>query len=132
MILGKSYIAAALMLVTGGSDMTTQIKIVLDQYIEEIKRIIGSDVRNIILYGSYARGDYKSDSDIDLMILVSCSEDKAVDLQNKLFDVSYDFWYQYDLEINPIVKNKSHFIRWVENYPFYNNVQKEGINLYAA
>lgn len=112
--------------------MTTQIKIVLDQYIEEIKRIIGADVKNIILYGSYVRGDYKSNSDIDLMILVSCSEDKAVDLQNKLFDVSYDFWYQYDLEINPIVKNKSHFIKWVENYPFYNNVQKEGINLYAA
>ena len=113
-------------------DMTGQIKMVLDQYIREIKRIMGADVRDIILYGSYARGDYNSDSDIDLMILVSCSEEKAVDLQNELFDVSYDFWCRYDLDINPIVKNKSHFVKWIKNYPFYNNINKEGISLYAA
>lgn len=44
------------------------------QYIEEIKKIYGSHVRQIILYGSYARGDFRPDSDIDIMILVDMSD----------------------------------------------------------
>mgnify|MGYP000540469947 CR=1 FL=1 len=31
----------------------------IGQYIEEIKKIYGSHVRQIILYGSYARGDFR-------------------------------------------------------------------------
>ena len=32
----------------------------------------------------------------------------------------------------PIVKNINHFQYWVETYPFYSNVKKEGVSLYAA
>ena len=37
-----------------------------------------------------------------------------------------------DVEIMPIAKNEEHFKKWVNNYPFYLNVEKEGIILYAA
>ena len=30
--------------------------------------------QTVILYGSYARGDYKADSDIDIMILLDLSD----------------------------------------------------------
>ena len=33
-----------------------------------------SHVRQIILYGSYARGDFRPDSDVDIMILVEIKE----------------------------------------------------------
>ena len=42
----------------------------IKQYVEEVKKIYGSHVRQIILYGSYARGDFRPDSDVDIMILV--------------------------------------------------------------
>ena len=35
----------------------------IKQYVEEVKKIYGSHVRQIILYGSYARGDFRPDSD---------------------------------------------------------------------
>ena len=46
----------------------------LEEYVEAIKKIYGSHVRQIILYGSYARGDFRPDSDVDIMILVDMSD----------------------------------------------------------
>ena len=46
----------------------------VEQYVEAVKKIYGSHVRQIILYGSYARGDYREDSDVDIMILVDMSD----------------------------------------------------------
>ena len=39
----------------------------IKQYVEEVKKIYGSHVRQIILYGSYARGDFRPDSDVDII-----------------------------------------------------------------
>ena len=42
----------------------------MQQYVSNVRAIYGSHLRQIILYGSYARGDYNSDSDVDVMILL--------------------------------------------------------------
>ena len=44
-------------------------KNLLEQYTEILKGIYGNHLKVVILYGSYARGDYRADSDIDIMIL---------------------------------------------------------------
>lgn len=37
------------------------------QYVELLSKIYGDHLKTVILYGSYARGDYTEDSDIDIM-----------------------------------------------------------------
>ena len=37
----------------------------------EMKRILGENLKKVILYGSYARGDYTENSDIDIMVLTT-------------------------------------------------------------
>ena len=54
----------------GGTGMPQVTQNLLEQYVEEIKKIYGTHLQKIILYGSYARGDYTQESDIDIMILV--------------------------------------------------------------
>lgn len=49
-------------------DKTTVRKLVEDYAKVVINNMV---VKKIILYGSYARGDYKKDSDIDVAIVVS-------------------------------------------------------------
>lgn len=46
--------------------------------------------------------------------------------------MTYDFNLDNDLDIKPIAKSEAHFIKWVENYPFYANIHKEGVILYGA
>ena len=36
------------------------------------------------------------------------------------------------LDIKPIAKSDAHFKKWLCVYPFYMNVQKEGVELYGT
>ena len=42
----------------------------LDQYTEILQKIYGKHLKKVILYGSYARGDYRDDSDMKLLSLI--------------------------------------------------------------
>ena len=46
--------------------------------------------------------------------------------------MTYDFNLDNDLDIKPIVKSEDHFRKWVVNYPFYANIDKEGVVLYGT
>ncbi len=112
--------------------MTHVVHDLLKQYVKEIKKIYGLSLQKIILYGSYARGDYVQDSDIDIMILVNMSDEEIFRKRHELSDITFDYNFDYDIQIMPVVKNMEHFNHWIGAYPFYNNVQKEGVELYAA
>ena len=104
----------------------------IEQYVEAVKKIYGSHVRQIILYGSYARGDYREDSDVDIMILVDMSDLELKVYGQQLSYMTYDFNLDNNLDIKPIAKSEAHFKEWISNYPFYSNIHKEGVVLYGA
>lgn len=84
------------------------------------------------MYGSYARGDSRPDSDVDLMILLDMSDLDLKKYSQELSYMTYDFNMDHDLDIKPIAKREEHFEKWVVNYPFYANVNREGVILYGA
>lgn len=47
---------------------------------------MGNDLRKIILYGSYARGDYCEESDVDIMILSALSENENDVVADRIYD----------------------------------------------
>ncbi len=112
--------------------MSAEIKDLINQYVESVKRIYNSHLKQIILFGSYARGDFRPDSDIDIMILLDISDVSSKAYSQELSYMTYDFNLDNDLDIKPIVKNLDHFNTWVSNYPFYSNIHNEGVVLYGA
>ena len=105
---------------------------ILKKYVEDVHKIYGERLKSVILYGSYARGDFGPNSDIDIMILVDLSDDEIRSKGHTLSDLTFDYNFDNDLEIMPIVKNSDHFNKWIRAYPFYNNIKNEGVELYAA
>lgn len=108
------------------------MKNVIESYVLEIQKIYGAHLRKIIMYGSYARGDFRPDSDMDIMILLDMSDLELKQYSRKLSYMTYDFNLDNDIDIKPIAKSEEHFGKWVENYPFYANIQREGVVLYGA
>lgn len=112
--------------------MIDRINILLQQYISNACKIYGNHLRQIVLYGSYAREDYNAESDIDIMILLDLSDEEIKEYRHCLSDMTYDFNMDYDINIKPIVKNEEHYQKWISVYPFYQNIDKEGVTLYTA
>ena len=112
--------------------MPQTIHTLLTQYLSEVQKIYGEHLKRVILYGSYARGDYTSDSDVDIMLLVDLSQEEMDTYSDKLSELGYEYNVDHDIWMMPVVKNLQHFKQWVTSYPFYSNVQKEGVVLYEA
>lgn len=68
----------------------------------------------------------------DFMILLNISEMELKAYSQQLSYMTYDFNLDNEVDIKPIAKSEAHFRKWSENYPFYANIQKEGVVLYGA
>ncbi|MEI3491159.1 MAG: nucleotidyltransferase domain-containing protein [Blautia sp.] len=86
--------------------MSKLMQDLIEEYVEAIKKIYGSHVCQIILYGSYARGDFRPDSDVDIMILVDMSDLELKAYAQQLSYMTYDFNMDNDLDIKPIAKSE--------------------------
>ncbi len=112
--------------------MSQSTQKLIKQYVLQIQNIYGAHLRQIILYGSYARGDFKPDSDVDIMILLDMSDLELKKYSQRLSCMTYDFNLDNDIDIKPIAKSEEHFKKWIVNYPFYANIHKEGVLLYGT
>ena len=102
---------------------------ILEAFTNEMQKIFGKSLKKIILYGSYARGDFKVNSDMDLMILTSLSDDEIKEFENKVYDMAFEYEMTFGILISVNVKNEDHFYYWLGALPYYDNVKKEGIVL---
>ena len=86
----------------------------------------------MILYGSVARGTQTKDSDVDIMVLIEGTDEELRRYEEKLGDVSTYLALKY-LRVFSIIDVKyQEYMEWRTISPFYKNVDKEGVVVYAA
>ena len=94
----------------------------------QARELLGEKLSKIILYGSYARGDFRDNSDVDVMILVNnMSENEIRIAEEKLCDMAFDIELEKGVHISAILKDEEQFENWENILPFYHNVRKEGV-----
>jgi len=92
----------------------------------KLEKSYGSKVLQIILYGSYARGEATSESDVDFLVVVDDSLD-SWEVRRSLDDVLLDILLRDGRLVSVLVVPKSFY----ESYhsPFLKQIHKEGIPL---
>jgi uncharacterized protein len=82
----------------------------------------------VILYGSYARGQNKKNSDFDILILVDSDKITYSDEQRIKYPL-YDLEFETGKIISPLVLSRKDWENKHSITPFYHNVKKEGVQL---
>ena len=113
--------------------MCTQLQ--LNQITSEVKQdiqdVLGSRLHQIILYGSYARGDYDNVSDIDMMVLADVPENEMGNYRKQVNRVASKIGLNHDIMITIALKDKKFFDSHRDILPFYRNVANEGVSIYG-
>ena len=104
---------------------------IINEFILKVNDILNNRVKKIILYGSYARGDFNKSSDIDIMILTDLNDNELEQYRRIIYGLAYDMEFDnnFDITLSPLIKNIDKFNYYLEALPFYMNVQKEGVIL---
>lgn len=111
--------------------MPNKINIILKQFIEELSKLLGNRLKKVILYGSYARGDYDKNSDLDIMILTDLDDEELIKYRMKIRDLACNMELEKDIVISPLVRNIEKYNKRVNIVPFYMNIQREGVVLHG-
>lgn len=85
----------------------------------------------IILFGSYARNEATSDSDLDVLILVDSPRNVIADKNWQIGELAAEILLEYGVVVSPIVENREFFIRNLAVLPFFQVINKEGVRINA-
>lgn len=100
---------------------------ILKEIYEQCNLIFDHKITDAILYGSYARGDYHTESDIDILLAVDTSAANIALLRNQLASITSQLSLKYDITISVTAKPSEQFTRYGQVLPYYINVLEEGI-----
>jgi len=93
--------------------------------------LLGASVKDVILFGSYARNDADEGSDIDVMVLTDLSRADIAALIWKIGEITGDLLLEYGVLVSPIVENQSFFTENTAHMPFFRSVRDEGVRISA-
>jgi len=84
-------------------------------------------LRNLIVFGSRAKGEASQDSDLDVVVLV---DEKTDEIEKRLENIAYQVMWDHDF--NPIISLKvlteSRFSDALsKGYSFYRHIETEGV-----
>lgn len=108
------------------------LKRILLEMSELLHRVYGERLKAVILYGSVARGTQTEESDIDILVLVDGTEQELRKYDDQLSEVSVDMALKYLKVFSIIDIRYQEYMEWKNIAPFYRNVAREGVVLYAA
>ncbi len=97
----------------------------------EIKRRVASvePSAEVLLYGSYARGEEGPESDIDLLILLPEGERVGYDEGMRIKSPLYRLEWSTGRIISPLVYTRREWLERHKGTPFFYNVQREAVAL---
>ena len=82
-------------------------------------------ISDAYLYGSYARGDYDSESDVDIILVSPLTQDKLWPIRRQISSIANDISTNHDVSVSVCIRSRELFRP--QAIPYYRNVVREGI-----
>lgn len=109
----------------------------LTDFRRRLLELFPSQISRLILYGSYARGDFGSESDVDVLVIVAWNEERLPDGNyvapiadprwQAIINAAADTMTATGVEIAPLVVSEH---RFRDGFPLVNRAKREGVVLW--
>lgn len=108
--------------------MNRKIPLRIRKLMKELKAglvlIYGDRLKAVYLYGSYARGDFRPGSDVDVMILLKDYKSYWDEL-NRISYLASDVSLEHDVTVSCLIMKE---MQWKQSdMPVLRNIHKEGL-----
>ena len=106
-----------------------RLRSLLPEIEKKIRDCFGDKVVRIIVFGSYARGEYNVESDLDILVIV---DDNNLEFYNsKRIELTNYYLDKESILLSIVVENAIVAERYKNHSPFLINVFKEGKVFYG-
>jgi predicted nucleotidyltransferase len=103
------------------------IKELTEEFVDRMSQLYGERLHKVILFGSYARGDYREDSDIDYLVVLNDEDIKSYEEISNLSPTTFDLSLKYLMSVSAVPVSRDKFDHY--GSPLLKNVREDGILL---
>ena len=106
----------------------------LRPYVNILREKYPQELKKVVLFGSYARGDYKDYSDVDIFLVLDVPEKELSSYEKKIWEITDGYLEENEgfPYLSPIADALSNYRYWKKVMPLYRNIDKEGVILYEC
>jgi predicted nucleotidyltransferase len=104
--------------------MPDPIRHLLAEFKKGLAQIYGARLKAVYLFGSYARGDYNANSDLDVMIVLDDYQSYWDELV-RTSQLASDLSLEYDITLSRTIMREDQWLKG--DLPLLANVRAEGI-----
>jgi predicted nucleotidyltransferase len=99
----------------------------IEEFVKRVKEKYGDRIKKIIVFGSYARGEAKEDSDIDVLVITT---GRRFEMQKDLSEIVVDILLKTGIYISAkaLSIEEYNFMKKI-NTGFYQNIAREGVTI---
>jgi predicted nucleotidyltransferase len=102
------------------------------EVLQRVAEELSTDARvlKVIAYGSRVRGDYRGDSDLDVLVIV---DRKDREVRDKVVDTFYSYELESDISFSITILSLKEFdLNERLGSPFIESIKKEGMIIYDS
>ncbi len=108
-----------------------ELDVILNEVYRSMQEVFGDKLISVILYGSYARGDYDEESDIDIAILADAEREELKKYHHAMVRQMSRFALDYGVLVSLTEIPVRDFEEYRNALPYYRNIYEEGVRIGA-
>ncbi len=108
-----------------------ELNIIVRELAKIYQEVYADSLVKVVLYGSYARGDFSNESDVDVVAIVKGVRENLQKQLRTVWDASSEMELEYGIIISPTVIPLEEFEKYRDDIPYYRNIEREGVEIVA-